>query len=105
MGNSVERDQVFPSFGLLDCAHHTWRALVCPALWLETFLRRRITKVHWVLLAVGVGIEMLASAWLKLSDGFTKIGYAGLTLFCFGAAFYIMSLVVRTMPPGIAYSV
>ena len=61
--------------------------------------------MHWVLLAIGVGIEILASAALKLSDGFTKIYYAGLTLLCFAVAFYLMSLVVRTMPLGIAYSV
>ena len=61
--------------------------------------------MHWILLAIGVGIEILASASLKLSDGFTRIGYAGLTLACFAVAFYVMSLVVRTMPLGIAYSV
>lgn len=61
--------------------------------------------MHWILLALGVSIEILASVSLKLSDGFTRIGYAGLTLACFGVAFYVMSLVVRTMPLGIAYSV
>lgn len=61
--------------------------------------------MHWALLSLGVGIEILASAALKLSDGFTRIGYAGLTLLCFGFAFFIMSQVVRTMPLGIAYSV
>ncbi|PRY19592.1 small multidrug resistance pump [Aliiruegeria haliotis] len=61
--------------------------------------------MHWFLISIGVGIEILASAALKLSDGFTRIGYASLTLACFGAAFYVMSLVVRTMPLGIAYSV
>ena len=61
--------------------------------------------MHWILLAIGVSMEILASASLKLSDGFTKIGYAGLTLVCFAVAFYVMSLVVRTMPLGIAYSV
>ena len=61
--------------------------------------------MDWILLAIGVGIEIVASASLKLSDGFTRIGYAGLTLACFAVAFYVMSLVVRTMPLGIAYSV
>ena len=61
--------------------------------------------MHWILLAIGVGIEILASVSLKLSDGFRRLGYAGLTLLCFGVAFYFMSLVVRTMPLGIAYSV
>ncbi len=61
--------------------------------------------MHWFLLAMGVGIEILASTSLKLSDGFNRVGYAGLTLLCFGVAFYIMSQVVRTMPLGVAYSV
>ena len=61
--------------------------------------------MHWVLLSIGIAIEILATASLKLSDGFTKPGFAGLTLICFGLAFYVMSLVVRTMPVGIAYSV
>ena len=61
--------------------------------------------MHWLLLAIGIAIELLATTALKLSDGFTKLGFAGLTLICFGLAFYVMSLVVRTMPLGIAYSV
>ena len=61
--------------------------------------------MHWLLLAMGITVEILATASLKLSDGFSKPGFAGLTLICFGLAFYVMSLVVRTMPLGIAYSV
>ncbi len=61
--------------------------------------------MHWVLLSIGIAIEILATASLRLSDGFTKLGFAGLTLICFGLAFYVMSLVIRTMPVGIAYSV
>ncbi|MCK0142816.1 multidrug efflux SMR transporter [Aliiroseovarius sp. F20344] len=61
--------------------------------------------MHWILLSIGVAIEILATASLKLSDGFTKLGFAGLTLLCFGTAFYVMSLVVRTMPVAVAYSV
>ncbi|MDJ1008365.1 MAG: multidrug efflux SMR transporter [Paracoccaceae bacterium] len=61
--------------------------------------------MHWLLLGLGVAIEILASASLKLSEGFTKLGFAGLTLICFAVAFYVMSLVVRTMPLGVAYSV
>ncbi len=58
-----------------------------------------------VSLSIGIAIEILATSSLKLSDGFTKRGCAGLTLICFGLAFYVMSLVVRAMPVGIAYSV
>ncbi len=61
--------------------------------------------MHWILLSVGIAIEIGATTALKLSDGFTKLGFAVLTLACFGLAFYVMSLVVRTMPVGVAYSV
>lgn len=61
--------------------------------------------MHWLLLSIGIGIEILATASLKLSEGFTKPGFAGLTLICFAAAFYVMALVVRTMPVAVAYSV
>ena len=61
--------------------------------------------MHWFLLAIGIAIELFATTALKLSGGFTKPGFVGLTLVCFAMAFYVMSLVVRTMPLGIAYSV
>jgi len=61
--------------------------------------------MHWLLLAIGIAIEITATASLKLSEGFTRLHFAGLTLICFGLAFYVMSLVVRTMPVGVAYSV
>ena len=35
--------------------------------------------MHWVLLSIGIAIEILATTALKLSDGFTKLGFAGLT--------------------------
>lgn len=61
--------------------------------------------MHWFLLAVGVAIEIAATASLRPSDGFTRPGFTALTLMCFALAFYLMSLVVRTKPLGIAYSV
>lgn len=61
--------------------------------------------MHWILLAIGIVFEVGATTALKFSDGFTKWGFAALALAGFGAAFYMMSLVVRTMPVGVAYSV
>lgn len=61
--------------------------------------------MHWILLAAGIAIEIAATTALKMSDGFTKWAFAGLALFGFGLAFYVMSLVVRTMPVAVAYSV
>ncbi len=61
--------------------------------------------MHWILLAIGIVFEVGATTALKYSDGFTRWGFAALSLLGFGAAFYMMSLVVRTMPVGVAYSV
>ena len=58
--------------------------------------------MHWLLLAIGIAIELLATTSLKLSEGFTKLGFAGLTLLCFALAFYVISLVVHTMTLGVA---
>jgi len=40
--------------------------------------------MHWILLSIGIAIEILATTSLKLSDGFTKLGFADFTLICFG---------------------
>ncbi len=61
--------------------------------------------MHWILLIIGIVFEVGATTALKYSDGFTKWGFGALALAGFGAAFYMMSLVVRTMPVGVAYSV
>jgi len=60
--------------------------------------------MHWNLLGIDFAVEFAATASLKFSDGITKLGFAALTLLCFGLAFYMILLVVRTMPLGITYS-
>ena len=40
--------------------------------------------MHWILLSIGIAIEVLATASLKLSDGFTKLGHCQIKLICYG---------------------
>ena len=34
--------------------------------------------MHWILLSIGIAIELLVTTALKLSDGFTKLGLPAL---------------------------
>lgn len=61
--------------------------------------------MHRALRVIGVAIAVVATATLKPSGGVTRDGHAGLTPVCFGLAFWLMSIVVRTMPIAMAYSV
>ncbi|MDO4441919.1 MAG: multidrug efflux SMR transporter [Moraxella sp.] len=62
--------------------------------------------MHWsVLLTIAIISEVFGSTMLKLSDGFTKplpvLGFiAG-----FGVAFYLLSLVLKSIPLGMAYAI
>ncbi len=58
----------------------------------------------WFPLAIDIAIERLATTALKQWGGFTKLEFAWPTLMCFGLAFYVMSLLVRTMSLDIPYS-
>ena len=59
----------------------------------------------WVYLMGAIGFELFATTALKLSDGFTKLWWTmGMTV-GYGFAFYLLSLVVKTIPLGVAYAV
>ncbi|MDY0300902.1 MAG: multidrug efflux SMR transporter [Trichlorobacter sp.] len=59
------------------------------------------------LLFLGIAIvgEVIATSALKSSDGFTKIAPSVLVVVGYGVAFYFLSLVLKSIPVGIAYAV
>lgn len=59
----------------------------------------------WIMLIICIGLEALATSLLKLSDGFTKPIYAALSLAMFAFIFYLLSIIFRTIPMGVAYAV
>lgn len=59
----------------------------------------------WIYLVGAIAFELFATTALKLSDGFTKLGWTLAMAVGYGAAFYLLSLVVRTMNLGVAYAV
>jgi len=59
----------------------------------------------YVTLAVAILAEVVATASLKASEGFTKLLPSVIVVAGYGLAFYFLSLTLRTMPVGIAYAI
>ena len=59
----------------------------------------------YALLFVAIIAEVIGTSALKLSDGFTKLGPSLLVVVGYGFAFYFLSLVLRSIPVGIAYAI
>lgn len=60
---------------------------------------------HWIVLAAAIAAEVCGTALLKYSNGFSKLMPTVGALAAFGAAFYLVSLVFRTLPVGVTYAV
>ena len=62
--------------------------------------------MHPVLwLALAIGTEVVATTALKLSDGFTRLGWAAVGVVGYGISFYAMSVALKSIPLGIVYAV
>ena len=60
---------------------------------------------HWILLACAIAAEVCGTTLLKYSNGFTRIAPTLGALAAFAVAFYLVSLVFRTLPVGITYAI
>lgn len=58
----------------------------------------------YVYLALAIVAEVVATSALKASQEFTRLWPSVLVLVGYALAFYLLSLVLRTMPVGIAYA-
>ena len=59
----------------------------------------------WLFLAIAIVGEVIATTALKSSDGFTKLVPSVVVVAGYGIAFYFLSLVLKSIPVGIAYAV
>ena len=55
-------------------------------------------------LILAIGFEIIATTFLKKSEEFTKLIPSIITIVGYGAAFYFLSLSLKTIPLGIAYA-
>jgi small multidrug resistance pump len=61
--------------------------------------------MHWLVLAVAIVVEVIATTALKSSDGFTRLWPSLLAVAGYGTAIYLLSLTLETIPVGIVYAV
>ena len=59
----------------------------------------------WFYLGIAILSEVMATASLKSTEGFTKIGPSLLVLIGYSAAFYFLSLTLEDIPIGVAYAI
>ena len=61
--------------------------------------------MNWVLLILAIAFETVGTSALKASAGFTRIGPSLVTLVCFVVSLVLLSMVLKTIPVGIAYAI
>ena len=81
--------------------------------WLPNWLADRLTlaldfrknKMAYSSLAIAIIAEVIATSALKASEEFTKLVPSLIVLIGYGAAFYFLTLVLRTIPVGVTYAI
>ena len=59
----------------------------------------------YIYLAIAIVAEVIGTSALKASEEFTKLGPSLLVVISYGASFYFLSLVLKTIPIGVAYAI
>jgi small multidrug resistance pump len=61
--------------------------------------------MHYAFLVLAIVAEVIGTTALKSSDGFTRPWPSLIVLAGYGWAFFLLSLIVKTMPLGIVYAI
>ena len=59
----------------------------------------------WMLLGAAIALETAWTFLLKLSDGFAKPAWGGLSILCYALCFWALAPAVKVIPVGIAYAI
>ena len=59
----------------------------------------------YLYLAIAIIAEVIATSALKASEGFTRTGPSLVVGIGYAIAFYFLSLVLKTVPVGVAYAI
>jgi len=59
----------------------------------------------YIYLLIAIVAEVVGTSALKASDGFTKWIHNVIVVVGYGLAFYFLSLVLRSIPVGVAYAI
>ncbi len=58
-----------------------------------------------LLLALAIAVEVAATLALRASDGFTRVGPSVAVVAGYATAFFLLGLVLRSIPVSVAYAV
>ncbi len=61
--------------------------------------------MNWLILAVAIVSEVVATSALKASEGFTRLWPSVAVVIGYLSALYFLSLTLRVIPVGIAYAI
>lgn len=61
--------------------------------------------MNWAYLSIAIAAEIIATAALKASEGFSRLGPTALSMAGYLVAFFCLSLTLRTIPVGVAYAI
>jgi small multidrug resistance pump len=59
----------------------------------------------YIYLFIAIAAEVVATSAMAKSDGFTRLWPSLIAIIGYGFAFYLLSIVTRTVPVGIVYAV
>lgn len=59
----------------------------------------------YVFLAIAIVAEVIGTSALKASESFSKTIPSIVTVVAYGAAFYCLSITLKTVPVGVAYAI
>lgn len=59
----------------------------------------------WLFLTAAIALEVLATFLLKLSNGFEKPLWGGLSILCYSACFWVLAPALKVIPVGVAYAI
>lgn len=59
----------------------------------------------WVALAIAILSEVIATSFLKASDGFSKLWPSVIVIVGYASAFYFMSISIKSIPVGVTYAI
>ncbi|MDM5147068.1 SMR family transporter [Candidatus Persebacteraceae bacterium Df01] len=59
----------------------------------------------YLYLSIAIIAEVIGTSALKASEEFTKLWPSLLVIISYGASFYFLAIVLRTIPVGIAYAI
>ncbi len=61
--------------------------------------------MHWLLLSGAIGVEIVATTSLKLSDGMARLEFLAGALLLYGISFVLLAMALKVIPIGTAYAI